>query len=163
MDRKKSLIGLLGVIVLSALGTAENFEFLPFGIFIVSIVGAVISLMFALFTRRYRTARLFGLLIAISLLAATFDVIIADRQRENTEQTASQVIAAIERYRAAHGALPESLNQLVPGQLAELPTARNGRPFWFEGSLKNFSLSFSMPFLLVRSYDSKTKKWSTHD
>src|SRR6185369_18019873 len=105
MSVKKTLIFLLAVIVLSAVGVASDL-LLPMGILMVSLIGAVISVLVGLFTRKYGAARWFGLLIAASLLAIIADLAIHERQVKATKQTADQVVAALERYRAAHGALP---------------------------------------------------------
>ena len=163
MNVKKVLAYMVAVIALSAAGTAGDFELLPVGILMVSIIGAVISVLVGLLTKKYRAARLFGVVVMLSLLAVIVDLVISDRQQEKTEQTAVQVITAIERYRSAHGVLPASLDRLVPEQLAQVPTARNNNRFMYEVRSNDFSLSFSMPVFMVRTYDSKTRKWSTHD
>jgi hypothetical protein len=163
MNVKMVLVYLGAAIAIAAGGLAENFDFLPVGILTVSLVGAVISVLAGLFTKNYRAARFFGLLIVVSLLAMIVDLVVVDRERETAEKAAVQVIAAIERYQSAHGALPASLDQLVPEQLPKLPTARKGRNFWYHADSSDFSLNFSMPIMMVRTYDSKTKKWSSHD
>ena len=158
---KKTLIFLLAVIVLSAVGVASDL-LLPMGILMVSLIGAVISVLVGLFTRKYGAARWFGLLIAASLLAIIADLAIHERQVKATKQTADQVVAALERYRAAHGALPASLDKLVPEQLARVPATPHGR-FMYQVDSRDFTLGFPTWLFMVETYDSKTKQWSRHD
>lgn len=161
MRVKKILIFLLAVIALSAVGVASQL-FLPMGVLMVSLIGAAISVLIGLFTKKYGAARRFGLLIAVSLLAIIADLAIQERQVDATKLTAGQVIAALERYRAAHGALPASLDKLVPEQLAQVPAAPNGR-FMYRMDSHDFTLGFPTWLFMIQTYDSKTKQWSRHD
>jgi len=160
---KKTLLFLLAVIAVSAVGVTRDYEFmLPMGLLMVSLFGAVISVLVGLITRKYAAARRFGLLIAVSFLAIIVDIAISERQVVATKKTADLVIASIERYRSAHGALPESLDQLVPEQLPRVPTARYGS-FMYQADSHDFTLGFPIELFMVDTYDSKTKQWSRRD
>ena len=163
MNWKKVSIYVLTTIALAAAGTQGDFEFLPVGMLMLSLAGAVIAVLVGLFTKKFTAAKRFGMLFVISLVAILADIKISEKELAKTEQTAGQVIAAIERYRSAHGALPPSLDRLVPEQFPKLPTARNGQRFMYEVESNDFRLGYSRPYLMVLTYDSKTKKWSTHD
>lgn len=144
-------------------GLAESLNFIMVGMLMVSIIGAVISALSGLITKKYKAVRFFGLLIMVSILAMMVNMQFLDRERDAAEKAAYQVIAAIERYQSAHGALPTTLDRLVPEQLPHVPTASKGRKFIYDPGSNDFSLSFAMPVMLERKYDSKSKKWSTSD
>ena len=163
MNVKKIFVFLLAAIVVSAVGIMRDFElFIPIGILMVSLIGVVIAVLVGLFTRKFKTARRFGLLILISLLATIVDMTMCEKQVESTRQTANTVITALERYRTAHGSLPASLDQLVPEQLPHVPKTRNGS-LMYQAAPPDFTLGFPTYLFFVQTYDSKTKQWSRRD
>jgi hypothetical protein len=77
----------------------------------------------------------------------------ATRNQANTRDVmATGVVAALDGYRAANGSYPDSLEQLVPDHLAEVPRPRMG---WIpnaheEFTYSNFGDSFALEFASVQ-------------
>jgi hypothetical protein len=160
---KQAFLCLLGTMGLSAVGATESLEYLPVGILVISVVGVLLSVPIGFFSRNFAAARLWGLAATVSFFAVLVGSLISDKRRDTSQQTAGQIIEAIERYRSTYGTLPASLDQLVPEQLPQLPITSDGRPFWYQVTSNNFRVSFPLPAMMVRTYDSRTRDWRTHD
>ncbi|MDQ7013992.1 MAG: hypothetical protein Q9O74_08875 [Planctomycetota bacterium] len=96
----------------------------------------------------------------------------SDKNIATTKQRGDTLIAAIERYRAQQGSLPETLDALVPDQLAEVLPPTVGDEQWRYGRMMSYPSEY---YLLVNSkyldvveysgavsygYYSHTKSWN---
>jgi len=91
-------------------------------------------------------ARPFVWALALALGGVISGVAMQMRDYEITRYRSQEVRLALEEYRAARGAYPERLEQLVPGWLAEVPRARTGwleSPFEYASTPERYRLSFA--------------------
>ena len=81
--------------------------------------------------------------------------------------SAVEIIAALDRHRAAQGRHPERLSDLVPEELSEIPSAAplliTDRWFRYRRTELGFELSYVSGFLVDRVYDSRVGTWSVRD
>ena len=83
------------------------------------------------------------------------------------QDSAQAIIAALHGHRAANGRYPDRLSELVPVELAEVPSAAPllvvDRWFRYRRSGQGFELSYVSGFLVDRVYDAQTESWSVRD
>tara|TARA_R110002072_G_scaffold46591_10_gene129211 strand:- start:241849 stop:242361 length:513 start_codon:yes stop_codon:yes gene_type:complete len=76
-------------------------------------------------------------LILSGLLGGVLAFVLNRNQVEDNKVLGDQVAMALEQHWGVHGSYPESLEQLVPDFLVELPSASAGvlgsTPFWYMG------------------------------
>lgn len=85
-----------------------------------------------------------------------------DARRADDQATADRVVAALARYHGLHGAYPESLKQLAPALLAEIPRTRHSRLLYNRPAAGEYSLSYmDLPPGSYRVYESRTKGWKS--
>lgn len=100
--------------------------------------------------RRIGSSLLVGALAAI---AATS--LIHRRQRDRSEATGDAVCTALDAWRDRHGQYPDSLEELVPALLPNVPTSAMGLwstiPFryWRDAAGNDYSLAFDSPAWIV--------------
>jgi hypothetical protein len=69
----------------------------------------------------------------LSFFLPAIDTCVAAEDRANTALRLTQLASALAEYRAAHGAYPITLDQLVPGILKKLPVdVHSGSPFFYK-------------------------------
>jgi len=91
---------------------------------------------------------------------------IATGQESDTRRVADSVVAAIEQYQATHDGPPSSLDALVPTYFSSVPLTRlglSGTSFHYHSRSNGFRLSYSLPYLMSRNYDSADHQWKTRD
>jgi hypothetical protein len=97
-----------------------------------------------------------------------------NRATEEMKHVAPEVMTALDKYRAANGAYPDSLDKLVPTYLDRLPTcsATSSRRMGYSagsnpatGEMEPGEYQLYCPsFLFTREgYSSKTKQWYSWD
>lgn len=83
---------------------------------------------------------------------------------EDMDQRTSMAITAIERYQVDRGKYPESLSQLVPLYLSEVPRCtRKQRLHYNNKENGSFGITCRTYGFMNHSYDSETKQWRDWD
>jgi hypothetical protein len=80
--------------------------------------------------------------------------------------TADQLVAGIEAFREQRSRYPEKLDELVPEFMDAIPKAKLGfqtTRFFYSNRCDAFTLGYSSPVMMARTYDSQKKKWRLRD
>ena len=118
-------------------------------------------------TARMRVVRA-GLYVLLGVMTSAAGRV----QRYTGDTHAQEVIAACKAYRAAHGAFPDRLDDLVPEYLPKIPRARlsatwNQFSYWnasFDRQTRDHILMYTvMPPFGRRVYHLEQDRWSTLD
>jgi hypothetical protein len=110
----------------------------------------------------------------IALIVAIGGGVLVDMQlkgekaRVHMETAAVPLIEALERYRNANNAYPDTLARLVPTLLPELPacnpqSANPGMAYNVDKVSGEYYLNCGIGMFAKRQYSSKTRKWTTWD
>lgn len=92
--------------------------------------------------RIIQTCRMIALLSSALVIAACSDV---DAKQTN-QNTAATIVAAIKQYEKTKGHLPETLDELAPNYLAEIPVDVDGNAFSYRlDRLEGYYLCFDAP------------------
>jgi hypothetical protein len=62
-----------------------------------------------------------GDLLLVRTLRPSLDRVLMSRDHDDLEWSSTRILIALERFRNAHGDYPQSLPELIPGQLSEVP------------------------------------------
>jgi hypothetical protein len=96
-------------------------------------------LLAAVVSRQQRSRVVSGIMLSLFLPALNAAIEAEDRQ--NTALELTRLAAALALYRAAHGAYPESLDELVPDIIERLPVdVLSGKPFVYKRSEEGYLL-----------------------
>lgn len=90
----------------------------------------------------------------VLLLLGLISITVPGHPQPKQNKSADEAVATIERFRRAHGRLPNSLSE------AGLPDSRNGDIFYCLRTENDFLVSFVARPGVLHSYDSNTKKWA---
>jgi hypothetical protein len=159
---------LLGGLVAWQISDAFGYD--QIGLLGLTIVVLVITLIVALnigaVKRRRKPAIYVGVVLVIFLSSIPVARIISDRQQAASMAAAEPIIAAIERYHATTGALPQDVADLVPAYLPTTPRSSMG----FGGSEYliwthpgGYEVAFALQGWNICAYDSRSKQWEVHD
>jgi hypothetical protein len=166
----KNIIGVILLLVLFAAltlgGVCMAFPFTPGTIMACWIFIAIVCAISGGFRRGERVGRLMFWTLAPIVAALVVSGIISSTQESATQQVASSVVAAIGQYEVTNGAPPTSLDRLVPAYFHSVPTTRfglGGEQFYYHSRSNGFLLSYGLPYMMSRSYDSDTHTWKTKD
>jgi len=147
-------------------GVCMAFPFTPGVILVCWIFLAIVCALSGGFRRGMRLGQaMFGALAAI-LASWVASGVISSIQQSATQQVASSVVSAIEHYQATNGAPPASLDQLVPGYFRSVPMTcfgLGGETFFYHSRSSGFRLSYGLPYMMLRVYDSDKHTWRTKD
>jgi general secretion pathway protein G len=84
-------------------------------------------------------------LVILGMIAGAISFSVFNQQREASKRAArldmQQLASAVEMYRLKHNGLPESLEQLVPGEVARIRADPWGNPFVFTHTGDAFQIS----------------------
>lgn len=132
-----------------------------------SAVVGLAAILYGVARRRSRVAVVGANLLLVPVLAIIASGAIAGLQRERSIARGEEIVAAIEAFRTSQGRLPESLDELVPGQLASIPVAAVGLvrtvPFSYQRSGDfRYQLSFAAPQWMYCTRSEKTA-WLCED
>ena len=111
---------------------------------------------------------LLGLLIAIVATGLTMVVLRADNAQNAMKAAAIPVMEALDRYRAANGSYPDSLERMVPTYLPELPNCSPSPPrprmaYVVSKDSGAYELHCYVSLFLKQRYSSKTRSWEVYD
>ena len=162
---------LIGAAALSILHLEWSFGFAAAGfvglIFLAVILAAVVSLLWGFFTRRR-----IGLLIGTYLLVlVVFQVLVVHEiditRKAESFRRGDMIATALSSFRTEHARYPNSLAELVPRYLSEIPNtamaALHVVPFHYTLSDKEgFELSFPAPRWLT-CYRNESLSWACND
>jgi hypothetical protein len=107
-----------------------------------------------------------GGVLAVCWSSMLVGQLISRAQRTASIGRAEKIIEAAERYRAARGKYPSTLDALVPEFVPAEPRTKMGlreRRFTFHSTPENYSLEFEIPGWEFCVYDSVAKRWYTRD
>ena len=178
MLRTKNWIGLLLIFVLDFIG---NFPLIGICVLFFGAISLCFHFLFHLIFKKnydYRPTFICGMFILLEVVS----LIGWNRFQTNYAlQQSNKIIAALEVYKERKGVYPETLEELVPMYLKEVPKPKivtgmgwpgfhYGRDFNFQASNKtserdpkNYYLMFHNFGFATTSYYSKKKTWSTMD
>jgi hypothetical protein len=131
-----------------------------------ALVGVIMFGISGLFTKRLAAATVCAWVFALALAANILGMFVLIEIQKGDEQTARQLVAALDRYRGATGTFPASLEALVPEYVSALPPTPWGQRtsrYLYRKENDQFRLAYSVGFNAYRSYDSRTKKWKVQE
>lgn len=124
------------------------------------------SLLLASICRKKIKALLILLMyLAAVLLSLPASTALESFKTQNTEKRGQTIISAIEKYRKARGKYPESLSELVPNYLDDVPKPDIGllisQSFGYEvdRDRDTYNLYFVRPTSVIGSYSPKDGTW----
>lgn len=154
----------LGVLLLAAI--IETTAIIPTLLAGLSLAALLIAGIVGLFTKRHRATRFCGWLFLLSLGATVIGGVISLNRQQGGQETAEQLVKAIERFHRERGKYPAALDALVPAYLPSLPRPKWGQsanPYFYRQQSNTFTLSYSTGFKVHRVYNPHTKTWDTVD
>ena len=119
-----------------------------------------------LFKSAAGSARVIAMVVLVVILVCAYvalDFYTGGQQNASmAEGRGGAIVAALSSYKRETGALPDSLDKLVPKHLAALATCPNGQPYAYNRVGAEYTLTCqdvlfkSKPY----QYDSKSKAWA---
>ncbi len=103
------------------------------------------------------------LFLFLSLVA---DVLLENHQVSASKETAKPIIEAVENFHANHNSYPQTMDQLVPDYLRDIPRTKMGfgnKEYGFKNYNNQVELIFRSYLSLGHSYDFKEKSWHVFD
>jgi hypothetical protein len=131
---------------------------------LVMAVAGLAFLVGVVVPKRTNAAKWLGYAGAVFMLATTATCVggtVACERQYGDEQTAEQLVAAIESYRQTHGHYPESLDALPSPPRLEF--GQRAVPYYYGRHEDSFTLSYTSGFRARRVYDSARKEWESWD
>ena len=95
--------------------------------------------------------------------------LVSEDKRRHMETVAVPLIEALDRYREANKSYPESLDELVPMYLPDIPSCNpksstQGLGYFIDKDSGEYDLTCGIGMMfLKRQYSSKTREWETLD
>ncbi len=128
------------------------------------LLGLGLGAIVAWFARRRATAVL-GLGIGVAgWMALGVGVRVAGAEAARVADRGNAVVAAIAAFRNGHGRLPAGLDELVPSQLAALPTVAVGSGRWYyQRDGGRYWLGFQGPLAWMYEYASERGTWNVQE
>lgn len=99
------------------------------------------------------------LFLFLSLVA---DVLLENHQVSASKETAKPIIEAVENFHANHNSYPQTIDQLVPAYLRDIPRTKMGfgnKEYFLINYNDQFELGFRSYLTFGHSYDFKAKRW----
>lgn len=174
---KKIVVLIIIYLILVFISLKWNVGYLPIGIIILSSL-LLLSLIIWLILNilKLKNARLFLILSIICLLGFISVFFISRISNRITTKRANLIIEKITEYKNSKGHYPESLNDMIPMYLSNIPkpTFNNSDIFFYElvdciadstnvVFCNNFILKYYGTLEMEAKYSSKKKKWEYND
>ncbi|RTQ52525.1 hypothetical protein EJV47_05800 [Hymenobacter gummosus] len=136
-----------------------------------ALLVSLATLPYLAFGPRFRELTRYSLL-ALAVMVVSFPLALGiwRQQDQATHRRRAQVVAALEAYRRQRGAYPDSLAQLVPGYLPQLPATAYGllrpRPFVYQrraAAPTGYNLSYYVGALTEAHLSGSDGTWAYDD
>jgi len=136
------------------------------GFLIIAGVCALLGMLLCTLLKKRQKVKFFGKTAIFCMTALLVSMLVHSTLEESSKKRGIVIIQALSDYKKAYGELPQSLDNLVPAYMPEIPQTLmriTGTKFFYAKQRKEYLLGFSTASLTGYVYDSREGAWQHRD